>query len=66
VPAKDAGALADAIARLIDDRPLRASMSGAGRAYVAAHYDWDENARQMERLYARVLEAHTAEVPAAS
>lgn len=52
VPPSDAAALADAIARLADDAPLRRAMGAAGRAYVERHYRWQDNAAQMERLYA--------------
>jgi glycosyltransferase involved in cell wall biosynthesis len=63
VPAKDAGALAGALARLIDDPDLRASMGKLGREYVTARYDWKENAGQMERLYTRLLQRQDSEVP---
>ena len=52
VPPSDATALAGAIARLADDVSLRRAMGAAGRAYVELHYRWQDNAAQMERLYA--------------
>jgi glycosyltransferase involved in cell wall biosynthesis len=54
-PAKDVNALAAAIGRLLDDPAARTAMGRAGREYVAARYDWQANARQMEQLYAEVL-----------
>lgn len=56
-PARDVGALADAIARLIADAELRRRMGAAGRAFVAKHYRWDDNVLLMERLYAELVDA---------
>ncbi|HLF71121.1 MAG TPA: glycosyltransferase [Dehalococcoidia bacterium] len=58
VAPKDPQALADAIASLADDAPLRQRLGEAGRAYVAKHYDWHANAAQMDRLYEAVLALH--------
>ena len=65
VPARDAAALADALDGLIEDPVLRHSMGRAGREYVAAHYDWQQNTRQMELLYKRVLSERSKEVTGA-
>lgn len=44
VPCGDAGGLADAIARLLDDDALRARCARAGRAYAEAHLDYERAA----------------------
>jgi glycosyltransferase involved in cell wall biosynthesis len=54
-PPRDVEAIADAIARLIEDPALRRRMGSAGRAYVQRHYRWDDNVKLMERLYERVV-----------
>jgi glycosyltransferase involved in cell wall biosynthesis len=56
VPPADAGALAAALSELVDDTGRRRAMGDAGRNYVAAHYDWQQNAHQMELVYERVLD----------
>jgi glycosyltransferase involved in cell wall biosynthesis len=55
VPPRDQRALAEAIRRLLSDDALRRHMGEAGRAFVAEHYSWQENTRQMEELYASAL-----------
>jgi L-malate glycosyltransferase len=57
-PAQDASALADALSSLVEDGAGRRAMGQAGRAYIAAHYDWQRNVRQMELLYERVVADH--------
>jgi glycosyltransferase involved in cell wall biosynthesis len=52
---KQPAALAEAIARLIDEPRLRASMGKAGREYVARHYDWSKNVAQMAAIYERLV-----------
>ncbi len=52
---RDAGALAGALARLVEDEGLRRRLGKAGRAFVQAHYSWAENAAQMEELYRAAL-----------
>ena len=64
VPPRSPDALADALGRLIDQSALRETMGRAGRDFVAARYDWRQNARQMERLYASVLSPAGSEVKA--
>lgn len=54
VPPRDPAALAAALAKLIDDPSLRASMGRRGREYVAAEYDWQKNTAQMDTLYERL------------
>jgi glycosyltransferase involved in cell wall biosynthesis len=51
VPPKDPTALAAALTDLIEDPALRTHLGAAGRNFVAANYDWRENAAQMERVY---------------
>jgi len=58
-PPGDAGALAEALGRLVRDAGLRAEMGRAGRAFVAQRYRWEENAAQMERLYRHLIETFT-------
>jgi glycosyltransferase involved in cell wall biosynthesis len=50
----DVEALASAIERLANDESLRRSMGQAGRAYVEREYRWQDNARLMEQIYARM------------
>jgi glycogen synthase len=57
----DPGALATAIARLLDDEPLRARMAAAGPAWAAA-YDWGEVAELTREVYAQVLAPAPARV----
>jgi glycosyltransferase involved in cell wall biosynthesis len=47
VPPDDAGALADAIARLARDPALRARLGAQGRALVERQHDQDRNARRV-------------------
>jgi glycosyltransferase involved in cell wall biosynthesis len=51
VPPADIEALRRRLSQLITDPALRQRMGQAGRAFVKAHYDWQVNATQMERLY---------------
>jgi glycosyltransferase involved in cell wall biosynthesis len=55
VPARDAGALADAIDELIGD-PVRCEVLGkAGRARVLERFTWERTARETSELYEDVL-----------
>jgi glycosyltransferase involved in cell wall biosynthesis len=54
VPAGDADALADAIARLADDPALRARLGAAGRRLVEAEYSGARLAERVEAHYARL------------
>ena len=51
VPPGDAGALATAIARVLDDPELAASLGAAGRARVMDKYTWHSVAEQTVRWY---------------
>jgi glycosyltransferase involved in cell wall biosynthesis len=56
----DAAHLADQIARLLTDAPLRARLTEAGAAAVRARFAPDAAARTFLDLYARVAGDHTA------
>jgi len=60
----DASALADALARLIDDATLRARMGARGREVVHAEYDEALIVRRLERIYRVSLERRGIGVPA--
>jgi glycosyltransferase involved in cell wall biosynthesis len=51
VPFKDAGALADAVCRLLDDENLRTRMGHAGRRMVEARFDLQAVTRAQLRVY---------------
>ncbi|HEV8471894.1 MAG TPA: glycosyltransferase family 4 protein [Methylomirabilota bacterium] len=55
VPAGDAGALAEAIARLVGDAALRARLGAAGRELVRARYSGARLAEALEAHYARLV-----------
>lgn len=51
VPARDAHALADALARLMDDAALRSIMGQAGRAYAQANFGLEAMLDAMEAVF---------------
>ena len=53
VPADDAGALAHAIGRLLDDEALRARLGAAARLSVQARFAWPVAARELQHAMAR-------------
>ncbi len=57
VPPEDVGALAAALAALVDDAPRRAALGAAGRRHVRAHYDWDDSVERMLALYRSLLDS---------
>jgi glycosyltransferase involved in cell wall biosynthesis len=59
VPPGDAPALAAALASLLGDPARRAEMGRAGRAKVAARYDWREIGERLEQIYGEALGALT-------
>lgn len=60
VPAGDADALTDALARLVADAPLRARLGAAGRALVEAEYSGARVAEHLEHHYAQLLSNRSA------
>jgi glycosyltransferase involved in cell wall biosynthesis len=56
VPAGDAAALADAIARLAGDRGLRARLGAAGRRLVLERYSGARVAAALEAHYVRLMD----------
>jgi glycosyltransferase involved in cell wall biosynthesis len=52
VPPGDPSAIADALARLLADRPLRQRLARAGRERIEIEYDLDRNAARLIRLFA--------------
>ena len=50
VDAEDAGAVATAIERLLNDPPLRARLGAAGRRAVETHYNWDRVTADLRRI----------------
>jgi D-inositol-3-phosphate glycosyltransferase len=59
VPPRDAGAIAGAIAELLDEPARLAAMGDAGRARVVSRYSWNRVAAETARAY-RVLVARRA------
>ncbi len=51
VPPRDAGALADRMARMLDDKALRARMGANGRALVERSYSIEKMLDRMEAVY---------------
>jgi glycosyltransferase involved in cell wall biosynthesis len=56
VPPGDAGALAAAMGRLLDDASLRVRMGAAGRRRILDYYTWEVSARATVDHYEEVLE----------
>jgi len=55
IPPGDAEALAAALLRLARDSALRARLGRQGRAFIAAHFDWERTLDAMEAVYRRVV-----------
>lgn len=58
VPAKNVGALADAISELLKDAPRREAIGRRGRKRILDHFCWDLCAAQMVDYYRQVLDAN--------
>ncbi|MGZ4115237.1 MAG: glycosyltransferase family 4 protein [Actinomycetota bacterium] len=54
VPPGDGGALAAAVARVLDDPALAARLAAAARQHVASRYDWQVVAAELEEVYRSV------------
>jgi glycosyltransferase involved in cell wall biosynthesis len=52
VPAGDDAALADALARLLGDPALRASLGECGREFVTSEFDITRNVRRLATAFA--------------
>lgn len=63
VPPADAGALADALGRLLGDPELRARLGAAGRERVLARFTWKQAAIGTAALYREAIEARAATGP---
>jgi glycosyltransferase involved in cell wall biosynthesis len=55
VDATSASAVADAIARLLDDPTEAQAMADRGRAAVIERYSWNAASRSLLSLYERIL-----------
>jgi glycosyltransferase involved in cell wall biosynthesis len=64
VAADDDGPFADAVVRLLADRPHRDAVGAAGRRYVEGHHDWDALARTLMAVYHEARERSAARRPA--
>jgi phosphatidyl-myo-inositol alpha-mannosyltransferase len=64
VPPDDAAALADAVAGLLEDEPLRHALGEAARSEAVEHYGWADVARRLEEIYERVAGAPAARAAA--
>ncbi|HEX8990637.1 MAG TPA: glycosyltransferase, partial [Anaerolineales bacterium] len=62
VPERDSAALADAIARLLDDARLRRRLAQAGQETVLAGFDMASNTRRLMQLF-RQSDPHLSESP---
>jgi D-inositol-3-phosphate glycosyltransferase len=55
VPPGDVSQLAEAMARILGDRPWAAYLGRASRARVEAHFSWDGIARRLSEVYGDLL-----------
>jgi glycosyltransferase involved in cell wall biosynthesis len=63
VPMNDPAALANAIARLLDDPETGRRLAAAGRNHVLEHLTVERSARASETLYERLMEYPVARLP---
>ncbi|MEZ4381276.1 MAG: glycosyltransferase family 4 protein [Nannocystaceae bacterium] len=59
VPPGDVEALAAALARLIEDAPLRATLGAAAARWAREHLSWDATAARFEAIYADLADRDT-------
>ena len=55
VPTRDASALASAIRVMLDDESLRQKLAERGRQRILEKFSWDVAAKEMEKLYRRII-----------
>lgn len=55
VPERDAGAIAAALQRIVDNPERARRVGAAGRTLVRSEFGWDRAAQRFERAYARAL-----------
>mgnify|MGYP001560401874 CR=1 FL=1 len=65
VPPRDVATLAAAIGRVLDDPACARAMGERGRSVVVEHFSARAMVRQMEALYARLLDGKRPGAPAA-
>ncbi len=56
VDPKNPEQIADKVYELVLDPNKRAKFGQQGRAFVKAHYDWDQNVSQVEQVYKNLIE----------
>jgi phosphatidylinositol alpha-mannosyltransferase len=64
VPPGDPGALADAVAALLEDESRRLALGAAARELACAHYAWRDIARRLLAIYETVLAAQSGRAAA--
>jgi spore coat protein SA len=58
---RDADALAEAVARLLEDEDLRERMGRAGREHAVRRWTWDRSVEQLDELLCEAAESrHTS------
>jgi glycosyltransferase involved in cell wall biosynthesis len=60
VPALDSDRLAEGIARVLDDTPLRESLVRNARARVEGEFSFAQRTRRIEDVYRRMMESESA------
>jgi glycosyltransferase involved in cell wall biosynthesis len=64
VPPGDPGALADAVAALVEDEERRQALGASARRLAIARYSWDDIGRRLVGIYELVAGRSPAGVPA--